>query len=284
MATTADALSNEDFFYSYLAEYLDGELSGPAQQRFDEILKAPGKAALPEHFRAVRGRLQLALQTHYLKEDETQLLRALVQDPEVKVTQENIRIEQIGRGEWISTWVRRIALGGLIVGIIAGLAWKFLPRSGPVFKPLEYLGYEALAMEEETQGRLDLPTNDIKDIRQYLANYPGLDYKPRTLKTVPERWQPRGVSVIDYEVAKVAAVVYANVETKEKLFHFSFMGNLSDLPSADGSTMNGIRFQTYGSDQFNLVAWQHGYGVVSLLVGRRSTAELFELAAQGTRE
>lgn len=284
MATTADALSNEDFFYSYLAEYLDGELSGPAAQRFDEILKSAGKAAIPEHFRAMRGRLQLALQSHYLKEDETQVLRALVQDPEVKMTQENIRIEQIGRGEWVSTWLRRIALIVVLFAVIGGLAWKFLPRSGPVFKPLEYLGYEALAMEEDTQGRLDLPTTDIKEIRQYLGNYPGLEYKPRTLKTVPERWQPRGVSVIDYDVAKVAAVVYTNVENKEKLFHFSFIGNLSDLPSAESSTMNGIKFQTYGSDQFNLVAWQHGYGVVSLLVGRRSTAELFEIAAQGTRE
>lgn len=284
MASNAEGLTNEDFFHSHLAEYLDGELPGELRGRFDQILKTPGKETVPEHFQTMRGRLQLTLQSYYLKENETQALRALVVDPSVQATKENIRIEQLGRGEVVGTWLRRAALGGVAIAIAGVLMWKFMPRSGPEFKPLEYLGYEALAMEEDAQNRLDLPTHDIKEVRQYLASYPGLDFKPRSLKTVPERWKPEGASIIDYDIAKVSAVQYVNNETKEKLFHFSFAGSLSDLPAADGSTMNGIKFQTYASDQVNLVAWQHGSGVVSLLVGRRGAAELYEIAAKGTKE
>ena len=284
MTKTAEGLSNEDFFCGYLPEYLDGDLPGPLAMRFEEMLKAPGHALVPQQFQAQRGRLQLNMQSFYLKETETQVLRAMVQDPSVTVTKENMRIEQLGRGELINTWLRRISLAAVVLGIVGGLTWKFMPRSGPAFKPLEYLGYEALAMEEDTQSRMDLPTNDIKEIRQYLASYPGLDFKPRSLKAVAERWKPIGVSMIDYEIAKVSAVQYLNIENKERLFHFSFAGKLSDLPKADSSTMDGIKFQTYGSEQLNLVAWQHDSGVVSLLVGRRSTAELFEIAARGTKD
>lgn len=284
MTTTAEGHKNEDFFYGHLTEYLDGDLTGADAARFEQVLKSPGKELVPQQFQTQRGRLQLLMQSFYLKEHETQSLRALVQDPSVAVTRENIRIEELGRGETINTWLRRIGLAAVAVAIIGALAWKFLPRRGPAFKPLEYLGYEALAMEEDTQNRIDLPTSDMKEIRQYLANYPDLDFKPRPLRTVPQQWRPLGVSVIDYEVAKVAAVQYLDTASKEKLFHFSFAGRLSDLPKSDASTMNGIRFQTYASEQLNLVAWQHDSDIVSLLVGRRSAAELYEIAARGTKD
>jgi hypothetical protein len=274
-------LSDQDFFHSYLAEYLDGELSPELSARFERLLQAPGQPQVPVHFQAMRGRLQLGLQSYYLKEGELQALRALVQDPAVTATKENIKIDQLGRKELVSSIVRRLVLTALGAAVIGLILWKFAPDNNPEFKPLEYLGYEALAMEEDPEGRLDLPSSDLREIHDYLAAYPGLEFEPRLLKDFDHGWEPDGATVIDYEIAKVAAVQYHNKELGEKLVHFSFPGQLSELPKAEPGNMKGLVYQTYSSDQLNLIAWQHGPDVVSLLVGRRGAPELAELALLG---
>jgi hypothetical protein len=282
MAFTPSELSGQDFLGSFLAEYLDGELAKPLVAKFEDALKSPGAKDMPEHFQAMRGRLQLAMQSYYLKEGELAELRSLVQDPSVKATQENVRIEQIGRKELVGTLLRRLGLVAVAVGAAAFLVWKFGPVREQRFKPLEYLGYEALALEEDTEGRLNLPSHDLGEIRQYLSAYPGLDFKPRVLKSVPAPWKPDGATVIDYEIAKVAVVMYESDPGKERLFHFSYAGELSDLPPAEPGNMRGLIFQTYASDELNLIAWQSAPGVVSLLVGRRSAPELAEIAVAGS--
>jgi hypothetical protein len=100
------------------------------------------------------------------------------------------------------------------------------------------------------------------------------------LAGVPAGWQIDGATVIDYEVAKVAAVMYerGGAKTKELFFFFSFAGELSDLPASEPGNMRGLIFQTYASNELNLVAWQVAPGVVALLVGRRSAPELAEIA------
>jgi hypothetical protein len=277
----AQELSGQDLVYGYLSEHLDGDLSPAMATKYEELLKAQG-SSLPERFQALRGKLQLALQSYYLKESELQELRALVQDPSVTATIENVQIEKLGRGEVVSTLLRRAALVAVAAAVIAGLVWKFGKGQEQTFKPLEYLGYEALAMEEEPTGRLNLPTQDGKEINRYLTTYPGLEFKPMVLKPLTG-WQPDGATVIDYEIAKVAVVQYGNTTSKEKLFHFSYAGELADLPKAEPGNMRGLIFQTYASDELNLIAWQSSPGVVSLLVGRRSAPELAELAVAGSK-
>lgn len=283
MASSPAELGNDEILYGYLPEYLDGELPTEIASRFDALIKSPDFARVPADFQSLRGRLQLAMQSYYLKESELADLSSLVQDPQVKATVENVRIEQLGRGFLLANAMRRVVLILVVVGIIGVLAWKFGYKHEQRFKPLEYLGYEAIALEEDAQDRLNLPSHDAKEVRQYLATYPGLDFKPRMLKKVPASWQIDGATVIDYEVAKVVAVMYENSgsKTKEKLFYFNFAGELSELPKAEPGNMRGLIFQTYASDELNLVAWQAAPGVVSLLVGRRSAPELAELASAG---
>lgn len=282
MAFSPSELSTPDFLHSYLAEYLDGELPQALVTKFEAALKAPMAQGAPEQFQAMRGRLQLALQSYYLKEAELSELRAFVQDPSVAATVENVKIEQLGRGEFVSTLIRRVAMAAVAIGIVAAFWWKFGPAKEQKFKPLEYLGYEALALEEDQQERLNLPTHDVKEIHQYFTAYPGLDFTPRMLKKIAEPWEPEGATIIDYEVAKVAVVMYEDTHTGEKLFHFSYAGQLSDLPAAEPGNMRGLIYQTYTSDELNLIAWQSSADVVSLLVGRRSAPELAEIAVAGS--
>ena len=103
------------------------------------------------------------------------------------------------------------------------------------------------------------------------------------LKNVPSTWDLDGATVIDYEVAKVAVVMYERRQSRnpEKLFHFSFAGKLSDLPPADPGNMRGLIFQTYASNEQNVIAWQSANNTVSLLIGRRSAPELAEIAVAG---
>jgi hypothetical protein len=272
-------LSPQDFFHSYLAEYLDGDLPGGLRQKFEDALKAPGQGAVPEHFQAMRGRLQLSMQSYYLKEGELTTLRSFVQDPSVKATQENLKIDQLGRGEVVNMLLRRVTLVAIAVGLVAVLVWKFMPRSEESFKALEYLGYEALALEEDARDRLDLMTGDYKEIRQYLLAYPKIDFKPNVMK-LSGTWKPEGTTVIDYEIAKVSVVQYGHTNGREKLFHFAYVGSISDLPKAEPGNMRGLIYQTYASSEQNLIAWQDG-DVVNLLVGRRSAPELAELAVAG---
>ena len=110
MAFSPSELSTPDFLHSYLAEYLDGELPRPLVPKFEEGLKTPEGQEASGKFQAMRGRLQLALQSYYLKEGELAELRALVQDPSAAATEENVKIEQLGRGVMVSMLVRRIAM------------------------------------------------------------------------------------------------------------------------------------------------------------------------------
>jgi hypothetical protein len=280
----ASELSNQDFLHSHLAEYLDGDMTPADLARIEGLVNAgEAEKAAPERFLAMRGRLQLAMQSYYLKEAEHQELRSYVQDPAVLATQENIRIDQLGRGEVVNTLLRRLALVGIAAGLVALAVWKFAPGAEVKFKPLEYLGYEAMAMEEDPRDRLDLPSADMKEIRQYLAAYPGLDFKPAVLKQIPNDWKPDGATVIDYEIAKVAVVQYSNSASKEKLFHFSYAGAMADLPRSEPGNLKGLVYQTYASDELNIIAWNQGDGLTSLLVGRRSAPELAEIAVLGSK-
>jgi hypothetical protein len=281
MAYSPSELSEQDFMHSYLAEYLDGDLSPELRARFEKTLQSPGQTLVPEHFQAMRGRLQLGLQSYYLKEGEIQALRALVQDPAVTATKENLKIDQLGRKVIINTIMRRAVLIGIAAALIGLIIWRLAPEPEQTFKPLEYLGYEALAMEEDPEGRLDLPSSDPKEISDYLYAYPGLDFKPRILKDFDKGWKLDGGTVIDYEIARVATVQYSNKKLNEQLIHFSYKGQLSDLPKSEAASFKGLVYQTYSSDQLNLIAWQHGEDVVSLLVGRRGALELAEIAVLG---
>lgn len=281
MSYNPSDLSDQDFLVGHLSEYLDGELDGSLSPRFEELLKQPGQEEIPQHFQAMRGRLQLAIQSHYLKEDELATLRNLVQDPESAANIEAAKVDSIGRHEQMGLLRRKAVLLILALGVIGILVWRFAPETSESFKPLEYLGYEAVAMQDDPGGRLDLPSRSLKEIRAYLSTYPGLPFRPQTLRPFSKNWTPEGATVVDYEVAKVSAVQYGTPKSGEKLFHFSYKGKLEDLPKSELGDMQGLRYQTYANDDVNLIAWQHAPDTVSLLVGRRGAVELAGFAVAG---
>lgn len=279
----AQDLSSDDFFFGNLAEYLDGDLSTEAQARFEAMLKEAQYSTALEAFKVRRGQLQMAFQQYIVTEADLGALRGMVRDPVVVATQEAVKIEALGRGELINTLFRRLVVVALVAGALGYAFWKFGTPREAHFKALEYLGYEAQTLEaEKSDGRLNLPSSDLKEIKQFFSTYPGLAYSPKVLKQLPGGWQPDGATVIDYEIAKVAVVQYTNKDTKERLFHFSYGGELSDLPAAEPGNMRGLVYQTYASDDLNFIAWQAGNHVVSMLVGRRSAPELAELAVTGS--
>ena len=139
-----------------------------------------------------------------------------------------------------------------------------------------------MAFDEDSEGRLDLPSTELNEVSEYLSAYPGLDYKPLVMKPIGKGWEPEGATVIDYEISKVAVVKYRNSESKDTLYHYTFAGELKDLPKSDPGNYRGLIFQTYASDQLNIIAWQQEPGMLCFLVGRRSAPELANLARTGT--
>jgi len=281
MTISTNDLSDSELFNGFLAEYLDGELPSSVVDKYNAMVKVSGNVEVPEHFLQMRGKLQLAMQTYYLKESDLAELRSFVQDPEATATQENIKIEQIGRKVVVSNILRRFAIVLACAFLIGYLVLYFAPSNESAFKALEYLAYEAVALEEDPQERLNLPSSDLKEIRQYLVNYPGLDFKPFVLRSISNNWLPEGATVINYEVAKVTVVQYSHNATSEKLFHFIYAGDLSDLPPSAQGRYKDLNFQTYATDQHNFIAWEPSPGVVSILVGKRSAPDLAEMAIAG---
>ena len=278
MAFSPTELNNADLLYGYLDEYLDGELTPDILAKMESLLQTPEFVGLADRFQSLRGKLQLAMQSYYLKEEELAVLSALVVPQGDKQKAEATSIEVLSRSNTHSVYLRAGVLI-LLLAAISGSIWKFGRTKEQKFKPLEYLGYEAQAMDEDAQERLNLPSHDAKEVRQYLETYPGLEFKAQVLRGVPADWQVDGATVIDYEVAKVAAVLYerGKGKSKEKFFYFSFAGGLSDLPAAEAGNMRGLIYQTYTSNELNFVAWQPVAGVVAILVGRHSAPDLADI-------
>ena len=273
-------LNDVDFLHAYIADYLDGKLEASLRSRCETLLKDPELCQVGETFQSVRGRLQLSMQSYYLQEHEMTEIKGLVQDPSVKATLEQVQIQHLERDETFGNLWRRLVLIGIAVALIGLGFWTFSPNELE-FRPLEYLGYESLAMEEDAAGRLDLPSTDLAEVREYVESYPGLSFSPAVLADFGDGWSVVGATVFDYEVAKVTAIQYRNDKLGEYVFHFSYGGVLSSLPKSEQGNLNGLLYQAYANDRLNFIAWQHTPEAVSLLVGRRGTADLAKLAVKG---
>lgn len=276
-------LSGSELLYGYLSEYLDGELPSSIAPLYAEALK--GNESVVEKFQTSRGRFQVSLGQISASEPLKHKLRNLVQDDQVRETIEASEIQEIERSEFFSNLLRRATLTALVLGIIGGGIYVFMPTPTDKINVIEYVGYEAVAMEEDPDGRINLPTSDLEEIKQFVAQVPGLDFKPQTLKALPG-WIAEGVSIIDYDVMKVIAVMYKSPERgNEHLHHFMFPGEMQSMPyKGEEADYRGIRYRVYASDKLNMLVWQMGPGMVSVLAGHRSAPELAELARSGTPE
>lgn len=283
MAANTSGISGDDLLYGYIAEYLDGYLPSGLHAAYNEVLKDRQK--IIEDFQATRGRFQVALGSVSAPEPLKHKLRSFMQDDQIRETIEASEIQDIERSEFWSNLMRRAALGVIAVGLVGGLVYTFMPSPKDKINPVEYVGYEAVAMEEDPDGRINLPTNDLQEVTQFIKQVPGLAFKPQALRPL-QGWTPEGVSIIDYEVMKVVAVMYKSPERNgEHLHYFMLPGAMKDLPyQGEEADYRGIRYRVYASDKMNMLVWQFAPDMIAVLAGHRSAPELAELARSGTPE
>ncbi|MGE0173032.1 MAG: hypothetical protein AB7T49_09615 [Oligoflexales bacterium] len=276
----ANELNDNDFFYAYMAEYLDEALSGDKKRRYEQIVKSkPSAEAEFEQFTNARGNLQVDLEQFQVDERQLHELHNLVETDAARVAHENKDIEVVGSKVFLHNTFRRL----VVLGIMGALGWGIYsylkPPAPQVFDPIEALVYEALAMEENPAGRIDLPTASEEEVHDYINNYPDLGFKLPQLSKLPESWQLDGGSVIDYDVAKIAVLMYTNPVSKENAFVFAYKGKLSDLPKAEPGNHQGLVYQTYASSKVNVVTWQMSDQLVGMIVGHRAAPDLAALAS-----
>ena len=196
MASQSSNLSDEEFFYSHLPEYLDDQLSEADKARF-EGLKTDQFEQIHTDYGIAKGQLQLGMQKIFVDDHLNHELHVLVEDDAERANHEAGDIEEYGK---LEVWggVLRGSLIAAFVALIVGLAYYYLgPKSKPSFSALDSLVYESVVMIEDPQGRLDFPTNSLDELRDYFSRYPDLSFRVRSLKSPGPEWDLEGGSVID---------------------------------------------------------------------------------------
>ncbi len=283
MADNKSELQGEKFFFGYITEYLGGELPTAVIGKYNGMLEAKEKEI--NKFQENRGKFQSALGDIGASEAIKHKLRTMAQDDQIRETSEASDIMEVGRSEMWSNLIRRSTLSAILLAVIGFVVYQVWPRSDVKFDVIENLGYEAVALEEDANGRTSLPSSDIEEIRQFVGNVPGLTYKPKLLRAL-SGWLPEGVSIIDYDVIKVVGINYISPDRgNEHLHHFMIPGKMSDLPyKGEDADYRGLKYRVYGSEKLNLVVWQDTPEMVSVLAGHRSAPELAEMARTGDPE
>jgi hypothetical protein len=279
MAKAANELSDRDLFFSHLIEFLDDSLPGTVKDRVVKFSEA--NKDIPNQYQYVRGKLQLALQSIYLNEDETLELRRLIRNHEDRLSMDELRITQVGRKEFWSQLRRQLSFASMTIAVILIVYYVLSPKPRERFDSLQALAYEALSYEDESVSNLDYPSDSSEDIRMYFAQNPRFTVKPVAFKSVPKDWQILGASVIDYDVAYISVVQYRNEKLKEMMFHFSYEGTLDDILASEEGNYQGFKYRAYASDRVNIIAWEQAKGLVAFLVGHRSAEDLAKIAHAG---
>ena len=272
------ALSDEEFLYGYLADYLDETMSGDLLSRFEEIVKRQKQEGLSTDYGIRRGRLQIESQRLYLDEKHMHDIHDLVEDDATRANHESLDIKDMGRSEFFGNAVRFV----LLFAFFGVLAWGgfrlFGPEPKAAFKALDSLIYEAIVMAEDSEGRLDFPTDKVDEVNHYFKRSPSLGFVPKSLAEPGHDWELNGATIIDYDVAKIMAVQFNGRNTREKMFLFLWAGKLELLPKSEPGNYQGMIYQTYASDKWNIIAWQADAGVTGMIVGQRGAKDLAEIA------
>jgi len=267
--------------WSMLAEAVDDNIPASVAGEFAQVRQAtPAFDSVAAVFRLRRGQLQLAAQNFRLGGSEIEKLKNLVASAEVRHTQEAQRIEEISSFEARRRAVRKLVFAGVALAAIFGIVYKMAPRKQAI-NTLEVLSYESLALVEDGRERLDLPTDNIQEVREYLASYPELGFSPKVIAASASGMGIEGASVLDYDPTKVAVVVYNDPKRQDRILYFTMAGETGDLPRAEPGNFQGLIYQTYASDRLNMIAWNAGPGILGIAAGSRGAAELAEFVRKG---
>jgi len=278
MAKNNAGLSDEDFLRSHLSEYLDEGLSSANRQKFEDIAKRLNMAEVATDYGIRRGRLQIEAQRLYLTEKKMRAIHELVEDDAARANHEAAEIEEVGMSEMKGNAFRFSALAIFFILIFGGLYYFFKPADKPSFNALNSLIYEADVMNENSEGRLNFPTDKVDELNSYFAKLPELGFEPKPMRALPADWKVTGGSMIDYDGAKITVTQFQNSATSEKQYLFFFLGKLDQLPKSTPGNSNGLVYQSYGSSNLNVMAWEPEPNVTGMMIGYRAPKDLADFA------
>ena len=267
--------------WSWLAEAVDDNIPAAIAEQFAQLRKAtPAFDSVASIFRLRRGQLQLAIQNFHLSQRDMEKLKDLVASSEIRHTQEAQRIDEISTFEAKRRLMRQLAFAGIVLAIVFAVVYKSAPRK-PQLNTLDVLSYESVALVEDGKVRLDLPTDNLDEVKEYLGSYPDLGFKPKILTAKSTGLNIEGASVLDYDSTKVAVVVYSDPKRQDKILHFSMSGETADLPKSEPGNFQGLIYQTYASNSLNMIAWNSAPKILSIAAGSRGALELAEFVRRG---
>ena len=201
---SATNLSDDQFFFAYLSEYQDGSLSESDKARFDSVMGTNGNEQRLVDYGLARGQLQLEFQKVFVDDELTHQLHVLLEDDAARANHEASDIEEFARVSVAARLIRGGLIALAVIGLGIGGYYWLGPKSKPKFSALDSLVYESAVMIEDPEGRLDFPTNELDELRDYFARYPNLGFSAKPIKSPESDWQVEGAAVIDYEVQKIA--------------------------------------------------------------------------------
>ena len=280
--TTGRAKPSRADVFSFVGEHLDGGLPDELVAAFAGFTEETNSKELIDQFAQTRGRIQVELQQIQLSSSELEPLRRVVQPKDVEDSLEESDIDDVARRAVIHLVLRYSVFTVLLTATVWGTLQYLSPPPGPTFNALEALTYEALAMDQDDEDeRIAFPSSSLTDIRQFFREGGTLGFEPHQLTAAPKLgWTPKGSTIIDYEVAKIAATMFADRQ-QDSLFHFVFLQGMELLPQSDEIKERGIVFRTYASDELNLIAWQYPDGnTLGFLVGRLAADDLVHIASR----
>lgn len=276
-------LSKDDsFFYANSYEFLEGSLDQKSSQAFEQLLRANNVLEKKlEKLRQLKGLLQLEWQKIQLSNVDIQECRQLLEPKEISETIESQQIDAAAQASYWHLILRSFAIL-MILGGFSFLFYKyFAPAKKEKFNSLEALTYESLALEEDgVLERFNFPSQSVDEIQSYFKESSQLNFSISIPSSLTKRgFKPEGASVIDYDIAQVAAIAFIN-HNKDKIFYFTFEGSLNKLPASTPIAQDRQTYMPYASSEVNLIAWQAGENVIGFVVSRLSIPEMIKALAE----
>ena len=274
------ALSDVDFLYSHVSEYLDDLLEKQQIDRFHAAVRDNHLDGVAERFNLARGRLQLHIQKLSPSDHLRHRLYELVEDDATRANNEAIEIEDLSRGQWVS-YAGRLLVFLIVVGVLSFGAYTYLwPHKAASFDALSALTYESDLIIENPGDRLDFLTQNTDELNRFFSQVPELGFtSPKLAASSQGSWELIGGGAIDYEVAKILVSAFKYKQTGEDLLVYTYSGHLSDLPHSDQGKLGDFSYQAYATDALNIIAWQANRDMVAMAVGVHAPESMADFAA-----
>jgi hypothetical protein len=276
-------LSDKDFVLAFADEFFGDQLDDAEKKRFESLAEKEDSKKLLDRYKEEHGELQVFLQGVCLNPEQMEELWNLVQAPEARQTQEMKKIDEVGRLEFLGNLRKRSVVTLFFAALIFSIVYAFTSEQAPKFEYLEYIRYEALAMDRSgTISDFDLADPNPSNILDVYKLDKGLKFTPSILSLADQNWVITGGSILDYELKKITMAQYETRSSDDdKLYYFSTSGALSELPKSEIGREGELSYQTYSSEFYNIIAFEPAEATLGFVVGRLSAPEMAKLVDKG---